>query len=107
MLLDLGLEDLIPLPEAATQPELIDALDEGDEAWKVLARILLELVRERRVALFKGRWDDNDPPQLTEAEALALLPDTRWYSYRLDDPEEERVYYVNVENLLDFEPDRS
>ena len=96
-LLDLGLEDWIPLPEAVAAPEIRAAMDATDPVEEV-ATALAELVRDGRATLYRGRWD-SEPHELDTNEALRLLPDRRWYSVHTDDPDEERLSYVNVLNI--------
>jgi hypothetical protein len=97
ILLDLGLEDLIPLPEAVATPELRAAAGERD-LIDTIARALGELVREDRIRLFRGIWNA-EPQPVPIAEGVELLQNAVWYRFRIDDPHEERLYFVNVDNL--------
>jgi hypothetical protein len=97
VLLDLGLEDLIPLPEAAAAPELRAVVKERDLV-EVMSGALGELVREDAIRLFRGAWNAKPQPVPAE-EGVALLHNSEWYRFRTDDPDEERLYFVNVDNL--------
>jgi len=96
--LELGLEDWIPLPEAVASVEL-RATHPDRATWLVLAEALEALLVDERIRLYRGRWDDDDPRELSEVEAVEVLHQKRWYSFHIDDPEEERVSFVNVENI--------
>ena len=97
--LELGLEDWIPLPEAVTAVEVRAALRGDREAWPAVSEALKDLLREHRVQLFRGRWDEDDPRALSDAEALEVLGEERWYTFHPEDPEDERIYFVNVKNV--------
>jgi hypothetical protein len=97
ILLDLGLEDLIPLPEATAAPELLEIAREKDLV-SVISSALGELVREDRIRLFRGRWNATPQPVPVE-EGLKLLQNSAWYHFRTDEPDEERLYFVNINNL--------
>jgi hypothetical protein len=99
ILLDLGLEDLIPLPEAITAPELSEVAGARDLV-DVISRALGTLAREDRIRLFRGRWN-TEPQRVPVEEGLRLLEDSAWYRFRADDPDEERLYFINVDNLRD------
>jgi hypothetical protein len=51
------------------------------------------------IRVYRGHWKNDDPPRVPDTEALELLKDPRWYSFRLDDPFEWRLWYENVENI--------
>jgi hypothetical protein len=100
-LIDLGMEDLIPLWEAATSHEAKDALAHigGADFTARVSSALIDLLRLGRIEVWQGHWD-LEPEPVPSAGADALLADHRYY----DAGEEElhgldRVYYVNVENL--------
>jgi hypothetical protein len=97
-LLVLGLEDQIPLPEAIEDHDVQAAANPQDLVGD-LGRTLTALAAEGRVVFYRGRWDDNDPPQLSRDEAAALLSDERWYRWRADEPDADRLYFMNVDNL--------
>jgi hypothetical protein len=96
-LLELGLEDWIPIPEALTTPEVCQAIGQGDPVQAV-GEALAALVLDGLVALYRGRWDE-DPERVATAVALELLRDPRWYSFHTADLGEERLYFVNVKNI--------
>jgi hypothetical protein len=94
--LELGLEDQIQLPHAAqTAEQLLGSTN----AVASLREVLESLLRGGRIRLYRGHWGDADPAELTTADALSLLADPDWYVFDLDNPREERLYFVNVENL--------
>jgi hypothetical protein len=101
-LLDLGLEDLIPLPEAVDAVEVRDAMG-GDPSWLLVAQALRALLVAGKVRVYRGRWDDDEPVALDDHDALALLEHRGWYSWKDEDGQytQERVSYVNVDNLAD------
>ena len=99
--LELGMEDWIPLPEAVATPE-IRAATQGDRpTWLVLSAALRGLLAEREIRLYRGRWDDENPRELVDAEARAVLGEECWYAFHPDDPDEERISFVNVRNIRD------
>ncbi|MEK0156959.1 hypothetical protein [Arthrobacter oryzae] len=67
-LLDLGLEDLIPLPEILTEEEI---RSEG-AAVEDISTALIGLLRERRIQIWSGRWSQ-DPEVVDPATAEELL----------------------------------
>ena len=99
ILLDLGLEDWIPIPEALANPEVAEAT-KGKDPPAVVADALTELVVEGKVRLYQGRWNE-DPVAVLAPDALQLLKEPRWFSFRADEPNEERLYFVNVQNIRD------
>jgi hypothetical protein len=103
-ILELGLEDLIPLPEAITAVEVVGATSGDPEVWRSLSEVLKDLVGEHRVQIFRGRWNDDNPATLPDNEALEVLGEERWYAFHTEDPDEERIYFVNVENIRTEEP---
>jgi hypothetical protein len=98
LLLNRGLEDWIPIPEVAEEGEVRDAAGETDPIG-VIERALAELVKARKIRLFRGEWDEDDPAPVGLSEALNLLRDRYWYTYHLDDPQEQRLFFVNVDNI--------
>lgn len=101
-LLDLGLEDLIALPEALEAVEVREAV-RGPVQWTAVAEALRSLVTGEQVRVYRGDWDDQDPAALSNEEALAVLGDERWYSWRNGTGEycQQRLWFVNVDNLRD------
>jgi len=94
--LELGLEDRIPVPEATQVAD--ERVGEGKAVEQVRA-VLEALVQEGHIRMYRGHWRRDDPHEITVDEALTLLRDARWFRFRTDDPWEERLYFVNVENL--------
>ncbi|TWE07844.1 hypothetical protein [Rudaeicoccus suwonensis] len=97
-LLDLGLEDLIALPEIASTPEVSIVLDSARDAVEDIAAALVELLHEGRIRAWAALWSQ-EPRLLGDQAAERLLRDLRRYSFLSDPVEMERVYYVNVDNL--------
>jgi len=95
-LLDLGLEDLIPVPESvATVRKRGSRQPEHDvrDALGVLGR-------EGLVRFWRGPWNREDEHvEVSAHEAARLLEDMRWLCYNLDEADEERLYFINVENI--------
>lgn len=98
LLLEYGLEDVTAVPEAAQSPE-IQAAAGGLDPVPLLSQVLSDLVKSRQVLMFRGPWKHNDPEPVSAETALELLRDTRWFQYDLDNPDEERLYFVNADNL--------
>jgi hypothetical protein len=96
-LLELGLEDWIPIPEALSTPEVVDVVGGGD-AVAAVRRALQALVESGEVVLYRGHWEA-DPQPVPPAEALVLLEDPAWFAFHLEDPDEQRLSFVNVENV--------
>jgi hypothetical protein len=97
-LLELGLEDLIPMWEAVTTPEVVDAAD-ASRIQADVAEALATLGKARLVSFYLGHWNA-DPDRIPVEDALALLSDPRWFSSDAE-PDDMRLYYVNVKNLPD------
>src|SRR5215203_2126296 len=87
LVLELGLEDSIPLPEAVATLERREAVGADSDAWVALSDALKDLVLEGRVRLYRGRWDDDDPRELSEGEALNVLGQEHWYAFHTEDPD--------------------
>jgi hypothetical protein len=98
-LLELGMEDWIAIPEAFGTQEVCDAAGPEDAA-ELISQALTSLVSDGRVRLYRGRWD-SEKTEVPMAEALELLKNPYWYSYHLDDTDEERMEFVNVDNLAE------
>ena len=47
----------------------------------------------------KGVWSANSPDPVSRNEADRLLTDQKWFHYRDDEDDEERLYYINIDNL--------
>lgn len=95
-LLDLGLEDLIPLPEIPTAEEIHGVLRRG--AAEDLATALVELLRESRIQIWSGHWSQ-DPEVVDSVTAEELLRIAAHYEFNSPADQRLRVYYVNVDNL--------
>ena len=95
-LLELGLEDLIPLPEVFHTPE-VRPLVEGGPAVRLVSRALLDLLARGRIQVWSGQWWE-DPHLASRVDAEKLLLDERRYSFDLEQTGLERVYFVNVAN---------
>ncbi|MGO9976160.1 MAG: hypothetical protein ACLP01_25830 [Solirubrobacteraceae bacterium] len=96
-LLELGLEDWIPLPEAMSSPEVLAAAGVED-VEAAIREALVVLIRSGEIAIYRGPWNEESEPVDTSV-ALRLLDESMWYRFRIDDPHEERLYFVNVENI--------
>lgn len=94
-LLDLGLEDLIPLPEIATEEEI---RSEGGAAVEDISTALIGLLREGRIQIWAGHWSQ-DPEVVDPATAEELLRVDDQYAFNSPADQRLRVYYVNVDNL--------
>jgi hypothetical protein len=95
-LLDLGLEDLIPLPEIPTAEEIREVL--GGGTVEDLAAVLIELLRERQIQVWSGHWS-RDPEVVDPVNAERLLRVEEQYEFNSSADQRLRVYYVNVDNL--------
>jgi len=76
-LLDLGLEDDIPLPHALGPPEVRAILSDSDDPVAAVARALSALVIAGKIRIYRGHWDDPDPPRVSPEEAVQLLQTAR------------------------------
>lgn len=95
-LLDLGLEDLIPLPEIATADEIRGVLGRG--TVEEVATALVDLLRERRIQVWSGHWSQ-DPEVVDPVTAEKLLGVEEQYAFNSPADQRLRAYYVNVDNL--------
>lgn len=98
-LLELGLEDWIPIPEALANPE-IRAAANGADVTAAVRRALVDLAESGEVVLYRGKWDA-DPDAVPREEGIALLADPVWFSFHTADPDEQRLYFVNAENIAE------
>ena len=96
-LLELGLEDWIPLPEILETPE-VRPLVEGGAAVILVSRALVDLLARDRIQVWFGRWSD-DPSPAPRALAEELLLDERRYTFGAEETGLDRVYFVNVANF--------
>lgn len=95
-LLELGLEDLIPLPEAIATPGVLAEISSA-QPFETIAPALTDLLRKDLVQVWSGHWRA-DPALVSREAAEALLLDPQRYSYDAEAADTERVYHVNVEN---------
>ena len=95
-LLDLGLEDLIPLWEVATADEVRRVLDTGKV--QEIAAALTELLREGRIQVWSGSWPE-DPNVVDAATAEKLLKVAQHYEPNSPADRRARVYFANVDNI--------
>lgn len=96
-LLDLGMEDLIALPETLHVPELSGLVPEGELVHSI-ADALIALLRSDRIQVWSGRWPD-EPEVVASATGEGLVREPGHYEFNSPADLERRVYYVNVENL--------
>jgi hypothetical protein len=78
-LLELGLEDLIPLPEILATPEVYELSEEYRHTEKV-SEALIELLPEMRIQVWEGFWYE-EPKRISGEPAEAVLGDMRRYSF--------------------------
>ena len=96
-LLELGLEDWIPLSEVVATPEVRSVVD-SDRATEMVSLALVDLLRQGRIQVWAGRWPD-EPTLVSDDLAEAMLLDGRRYAFDAVASGDERVYFVNVENF--------
>ena len=96
-LLELGLEDWIPLPEIVATPEVRSVVD-SDRATELVSLALVDLLRQGRIQVWAGRWPD-EPTLVSDDLAEAMLLDGRRYAFDAVASGDERVYFVNVEDF--------
>lgn len=99
--LELGLEDDIPLGEAVSAYEIQRAVgDAGDtpEVRGALSKALIALLDRNLIVVSRGPVM-TEPTPVPPGEAAELLRDLDRFSWGYPS-EEERVFYVNVENIL-------
>ncbi|WP_236789387.1 hypothetical protein [Amycolatopsis sp. GM8] len=96
-LLELGLEDLIPLPEALGDQDVRASVG-GQPTINQIAAALVELLHLGRVSVWAGRWPA-EPHRVSSADAERLLSDPGCYSFSNEAKGLERIYFANVENI--------
>jgi hypothetical protein len=96
-LLELGLEDLIPLPEIRATPEVRN-LGKDYQHFDKISTALADLLRAGRIQVWAGRWPD-EPTLVSNDVAETILRDERRYSFDAEADGLERVYITNVENI--------
>ena len=99
--LDLGMEDAIPPWEVTDECRRAGLIAEGTVGVHTLAGALLNLARLDEIRILVGGWDDPEPRYVGIGEAETLLADSRRYSSDEEIRNElERVYYINVDNIV-------
>ena len=100
-LLSLGMEDFIPVWEAIDAWEIREALGDGDR-FPAVSEALVALAEADAIRVYTGHWDssENELHVVSAAEAAALLRDPRFYDATTE-PDERRVWFINVGNLVD------
>ncbi len=96
-LLELGLEDLIPLPETLGDRDVHDAVN-GEPSIDQIGAALIDLLHLRRISVWMGPWAD-EPERVEPETAEPLLRDVRRYAFDSENDGSARVYFVNVENV--------
>lgn len=100
-ILDLGLEDDIPLWEVADHCRAAGVIVPGTTGLDVLGEALIALARKGEIRIRVGPWDDPEPKDLDVEHAKPLLLDRRRYSSAEEIADGlDRVYYVNVDNIV-------
>ena len=99
-ILDLGMEDDIPLWEVTDACRKAHLIADGAVGVEALAGTLMDLARRAEIRILAGPWDDPEPRRVDLGEAETLLADSRQYSSAEEIANDmERVYYVNVDNI--------
>jgi len=84
------------MPEAIKAARALDSRQPEQEVREALTA----LGRAGQVRFWRGRWDREDEHvEVPAGSAALLLEEPRWYRFRLDERDEERLYYVNVDNI--------
>lgn len=96
-ILEVGLEDVIPLPELLGTPEVRAAVV-GEPTVEEVGDALVDLLRLGRVSVWCGHWPE-EPRRTSGKEAEGLLLDSRRYTFDGETEGIERVYFVNAENI--------
>lgn len=78
-ILDLGLEDAIPLWEVADDCRSAGLVPLGIGGVERLGEALSALVRGNQIRILSGRWDEAEPRYVDLDEAETLLADARRY----------------------------
>jgi hypothetical protein len=101
-ILELGLEDDIPLWEVADDCRAAGLISLGSAGVEVLAAALIELARKGEIRVRVGPWDGPEPRDADAEQVESLLLDQRRYSSAEEIANDlERVYYVNVDNIVE------
>ena len=101
-ILDLGLEDAIPLWEIADDCRSAGLIPVGIGGVELLAEALLVQARKDQIRILAGRWDAPEPRYVDLDEAETLLADPRRYNSAEEIAHDlERVYFINVDNIAE------
>lgn len=101
-ILDLGLEDDIPLWEVADDCRRAGLIAPGTTGLRMLSTALIDLARKGEIRIRMGQWDDAEPTDVDAELAEALLLDWRRYSSAEEIADGlVRAYYVNVNNIIE------
>jgi hypothetical protein len=65
---------------------------------EVIVSALARLLEEGVIWLYRGPSTSTNLVPVSKDRALTMLRNPRWLTYG-DDPDEERLFYVNVENV--------
>lgn len=94
-LLQLGLEDLIALPEIAKAEEIVQL---GDVQLQQIQWTLLRLLEEERIQVWSAHWRE-EPHRTSSAQAKQFLKDPQKYEFNSESDLRQRTYYINVDVL--------
>lgn len=98
-LLDDGMEGLTQLPHLV--PSYRHRYSENG-LIACLQGVLAELVGDGRIIICRSHWTElENPVRLGTEEAIDLLRDPFWFSFHLNDEPEDRLQFINVDNLLE------
>jgi hypothetical protein len=96
LLLELGLEDWIPVPEAVEDVEAAGSLDPVGDVHEALRG----LAADGLIRFWCGPWTrEEEHIEVPAHEVSAVLEEPHWYSFHIDDPAEQRLYFVNIDNV--------
>jgi len=101
-ILDLGLEDGIPLWENTNTCRAAGVIADGPTGVESLLGALLALAQKDEIRILVGHWDDPELRYADRDEAETLLADARRFSSADETAHAlERVYYVNVDSIAE------
>ncbi len=97
----MGLEGDIPLWEITDSCRRAGLIPLGTAGLDALGAALFDLAQQGEIRIRVGAWDDADPNDVDIEQAEPLLLDRRRYSSDEEIAEGlDRVYYVNVDNIV-------
>ena len=100
-LLQLGMEDFIALWETILPPEARHRRA-NEPTFEQVSQALVELLELGCIRVLSGPWQDDEPKFVDPDVAKDLLRDRRRYTSAEEIANGlERVYFVNVDNLVD------